>query len=301
MIARPHWLVWAAAGGLAASAMGGYVLTRALPGGFLGDHGDVGNWRCPLGIAALSVETLIILLACSPPLAGAGPCRERGRDAPACCTARARVQPVPLTTRCQTRGTRQALPGSRGHPEGALNAHVPAWPAGQATRPRGGDGCCPGRSRPVFVTLLALPRGAAPGTALSYTRFLADVGAGTVRAVTIGPAGQVTGILAGGQPFTTTIPVALGGNGLAGDLAAHHVQVTATAADALLAAVGADRAAAAAADRRPAVFRVPQRPPAGRRPRRDGRPERADQGEGAGHRRRAARHPVHRRGWLPRR
>jgi cell division protease FtsH len=81
-----------------------------------------------------------------------------------------------------------------------------------------------------FVALLALPDGAAPGTALSYTRFLADVGAGTVRAVTIGPAGQVTGSLASGQPFTTTIPVALGGNSLAGDLAAHHVQVTATAA-----------------------------------------------------------------------
>ena len=63
MITRSHWLVWAAAGGLAVSAMGGYVLTRALPGGFLGDHGDVSNWRCPLGIAALSVETLIILLA----------------------------------------------------------------------------------------------------------------------------------------------------------------------------------------------------------------------------------------------
>ena len=47
--------------------------------------------------------------------------------------------------------------------------------------------------------------------------------------MTIGPAGQVTGSLAGGQPFTTTIPVALGGNGLAGNLAAHHVQVTATA------------------------------------------------------------------------
>jgi hypothetical protein len=43
--------------------MTGYLLTRALPGGFLGDHGDVGNWRCPLGITALSVETLIILLA----------------------------------------------------------------------------------------------------------------------------------------------------------------------------------------------------------------------------------------------
>ena len=62
MIARSHRLVWAAAGGLASAAMGGYVLTRTVSG-FLGDHGDVGNWRCPLGIAALSVETLLILLA----------------------------------------------------------------------------------------------------------------------------------------------------------------------------------------------------------------------------------------------
>ena len=63
IVVRSHWLVWAVAGGLAVAAMGGYVLTRSLSGGFLGDHGDVGNWRCPLGIAALSVETLIILLA----------------------------------------------------------------------------------------------------------------------------------------------------------------------------------------------------------------------------------------------
>jgi hypothetical protein len=63
MITRSHWLAWAAAGAVAVSAMGGYVLTRALPGGFLGDHGDVGNWRCPLGIAALSVESVIVLLA----------------------------------------------------------------------------------------------------------------------------------------------------------------------------------------------------------------------------------------------
>jgi hypothetical protein len=34
MITRSHWLVWAAAGGLAVSAMGGYLLTRALPGAF---------------------------------------------------------------------------------------------------------------------------------------------------------------------------------------------------------------------------------------------------------------------------
>jgi cell division protease FtsH len=80
------------------------------------------------------------------------------------------------------------------------------------------------------VTELALPRGAAPSTPLTYTQFVADVGAGTVRAVTIDPAGQVSGSLGSGQPFTTTIPVALGDNGLAGDLAAHHVQVTATAA-----------------------------------------------------------------------
>jgi hypothetical protein len=63
MITRSHWLVWAAAGVLAVSAMGGYVLTRAVPGGFLGDHNDVGNWRCSLGIAALSVEALLILVA----------------------------------------------------------------------------------------------------------------------------------------------------------------------------------------------------------------------------------------------
>ena len=62
LLARPHWLAWAAGAGVAVSAMGGYILTRALPGGFLGDHADVGNWRCPLGIAALSVESVVILL-----------------------------------------------------------------------------------------------------------------------------------------------------------------------------------------------------------------------------------------------
>jgi hypothetical protein len=69
LIARPHWLAWSAAGVVAILAMGGYILTRALRGGFLGDHGDVGNWHCPLGIAALSVESVIILLVM---LAGLG-------------------------------------------------------------------------------------------------------------------------------------------------------------------------------------------------------------------------------------
>ena len=69
LIARPHWLAWTAAAAVTILAMGGYILTRALRGGFLGDHGDVGNWHCPLGIAALSVESVIILLVL---LAGLG-------------------------------------------------------------------------------------------------------------------------------------------------------------------------------------------------------------------------------------
>ena len=81
----------------------------------------------------------------------------------------------------------------------------------------------------VILALLALPHGGPQGMVLSYSRFLSDVGAGAVRAVTIDPAGQVAGALATGQPFTTTIPVALDDRSLAG-LAAHHVQVTATAA-----------------------------------------------------------------------
>jgi hypothetical protein len=77
-----------------------------------------------------------------------------------------------------------------------------------------------------FLALLALSRGAAPGMPLSYTRFVADVGAGTVRAVTIDPAGHVAGSLVSGQPFTTTIPVALDDRTLAGQLAARHLALS---------------------------------------------------------------------------
>ena len=42
--------------------MGAYILTRTVSG-FLGDHEDVGNWRCALGLAALSLETVLIALA----------------------------------------------------------------------------------------------------------------------------------------------------------------------------------------------------------------------------------------------
>jgi len=81
-----------------------------------------------------------------------------------------------------------------------------------------------------IVAILALSPRAPSGLPLSYSQFVNDVGTGSVRAVTINPAGQVAGSLVNGQPFTTTIPVALGDRALAGQLAAHHVQVTATAA-----------------------------------------------------------------------
>lgn len=89
LITRWHWLAWVAVGGVAVMAMGGYVLTRAVPGGFLGDHTDVGNWRCPLGIAALSVEAILILLV------ALAAWQSRGR-------AR-RIPPQPLRRRAEQR------------------------------------------------------------------------------------------------------------------------------------------------------------------------------------------------------
>jgi len=82
--------------------------------------------------------------------------------------------------------------------------------------------------------------------------------------VTIDPVGQVAGSLASGQPFTTNIPVALDDRTLAGLLAAHHVQVTATAAtpsSPLAALLGFLPLL-----RRPAVRRDPRCSPAGSEP-----------------------------------
>jgi len=92
LIARSHWLAWAAAGAVAVSAMVGYILTRALPGGFLGDHGDVGNWHCPLGIAALSVESVIVLLVL---LAGLGAWQARIHAASVAARRRPAARRVP--------------------------------------------------------------------------------------------------------------------------------------------------------------------------------------------------------------
>ena len=62
LLARPQPVAWAATGLLSAATMGGYILTRTVSG-FLGDRVDVGNWRCSLGLAALSLETVLIALA----------------------------------------------------------------------------------------------------------------------------------------------------------------------------------------------------------------------------------------------
>lgn len=54
---------WLAAGGLAASAMLGFTLTRTV--GLPQAHGDIGNWSEPLGMASLFVEAAVLALAVS--------------------------------------------------------------------------------------------------------------------------------------------------------------------------------------------------------------------------------------------
>lgn len=54
-------LAWAAAAGLAASAIVGYVLTRTT--GLPQDHGDVGNWTEGLGLASLWIEGCVVALS----------------------------------------------------------------------------------------------------------------------------------------------------------------------------------------------------------------------------------------------
>jgi hypothetical protein len=58
-VRAPH--VWVLADLVAASAIVAYVLSRTT--GLPTDPFDIGNWDCSLGTAALSTETLIVLLA----------------------------------------------------------------------------------------------------------------------------------------------------------------------------------------------------------------------------------------------
>src|ERR1700744_1938322 len=61
LISVAHRLVWAFADLVASAAIVGYVLSRTT--GLPTDRVDLGNWNCPLGLAALSVEAMIVLLA----------------------------------------------------------------------------------------------------------------------------------------------------------------------------------------------------------------------------------------------
>ena len=53
--------VWTMAELVAAGAVVAYVLSRTT--GLPTDHLDIGNWNCALGITAVSVESLIVVLA----------------------------------------------------------------------------------------------------------------------------------------------------------------------------------------------------------------------------------------------
>ncbi|MCW2648199.1 MAG: hypothetical protein QOF87_4000 [Pseudonocardiales bacterium] len=61
MMTVPSRRVWLLAEVVASGAILAYVLSRTT--GLPTDHADVGNWNCALGIAAISTEGLIVLLA----------------------------------------------------------------------------------------------------------------------------------------------------------------------------------------------------------------------------------------------
>ena len=54
-------LAFAAAGGLAASALMGYILSRTT--GLPNATGDIGNWTEPLGLASMMVEGAVVAVA----------------------------------------------------------------------------------------------------------------------------------------------------------------------------------------------------------------------------------------------
>jgi hypothetical protein len=61
LLHRPDRRVWLAAGGLAAGAIAGFVLSRTT--GLPAATGDIGNWTEPLGLAALFVEGAVVAVS----------------------------------------------------------------------------------------------------------------------------------------------------------------------------------------------------------------------------------------------
>ncbi|MGV4925637.1 ATP-dependent zinc metalloprotease FtsH [Streptomyces sp. BHT-5-2] len=79
----------------------------------------------------------------------------------------------------------------------------------------------------VFVILLSRAHNPS-GTSLTYSTFLGKVDAGQVRTLDIDDKGGVNGKLKDGRQFTTQIPTALGTTGLAQQLRAKDVDITAS-------------------------------------------------------------------------
>jgi hypothetical protein len=61
LITVPDRWVWALVDLTAFGAVAGYVLSRTT--GLPTDTLDIGNWNCSLGIAAISTETLVVMMA----------------------------------------------------------------------------------------------------------------------------------------------------------------------------------------------------------------------------------------------
>jgi hypothetical protein len=59
MVTRGDRRTWAAAGIVSVGAIGGYIFTRLMNTPL--DNQDVGNWACMLGLAALFVETSLLV------------------------------------------------------------------------------------------------------------------------------------------------------------------------------------------------------------------------------------------------
>jgi hypothetical protein len=96
--------VWLAAAALAGSAMLAYTLSRTT--GIPGDSGDIGNWRCSLGLAALTVEAMILLVTGSAVLTGF---RVTGPDRRVATTAGS-ADPRPSITSLAIRSTTREQP-----------------------------------------------------------------------------------------------------------------------------------------------------------------------------------------------
>jgi hypothetical protein len=93
LLVRSNWLAWGAAAAVAVSAMGGYILTRALPGGFLGDHGDIAGRRSATAVrpppaGPRSARRLGLVPVRAPPWPGSVPA------APGSARARRRLRPA---------------------------------------------------------------------------------------------------------------------------------------------------------------------------------------------------------------